>query len=159
MSDRVDINADMLIWAIDRAGIELYAFIDKFPKVQKWLMGEKKPTVKQLEDFSKKVYLPFGYLLLTEPPQETLPIPYFRSNGNNTGKVSINVYDTILLIQQRQDWLRNYLIDNNYGALSFVAKFHNQNNVKDIVADIRQTLNLHENWAADFTTWQEAQDH
>jgi hypothetical protein len=50
---------------------------------------------------------------LPEPPKEQLPIPFFRSNGNQAEKVSINVYDTILLMQQRQDWLRDYLKDNH----------------------------------------------
>jgi hypothetical protein len=114
MRNEVNVNANILTWAIARAGYELQTFIDKFPKVQLWIEGEKKPTVKQLEVFSKKVHLPFGYLFLPEPPKEQLPIPFFRSNGNQAEKVSINVYDTILLMQQRQDWLRDYLKDSGF---------------------------------------------
>ncbi len=159
MRNEVNVNANMLTWAIARAGYESQAFTEKFPNVQLWLEGEKKPTVKQLEDFSKKVHLPFGYLFLPEPPKEKLPIPFFRSNGNQADKVSINVYDTILLMQQRQDWLIDYLKDNDFEQLSFVGKFRNITNVKSIVADIRNKLNLPENWASKFKTWQEAQDH
>ena len=159
MRNEVNVNANILTWAIARAGYELQTFTDKFPKVQLWIEGEKKPTVKQLEEFSKKVHLPFGYLFLPEPPKEHLPIPFFRSNGNQAEKVSINVYDTILLMQQRQDWLRDYLKDNDFEQLSFVGKFRNETNVQAIVADIRNTLNLPENWASQFRTWQEAQDH
>jgi len=149
----------MLTWAITRAGYELQTFNDKYPNLRKWLEGDKKPTVRQLEDFSKKVYLPFGFLLLQEPPKEKLPIPFFRTNNTKATTVSINVYDTILLIQQRQDWLRNYLKDNDFEPLTYVGKFRNTNNVSEIVADIRQVLALPENWASNFTTWQEAQDH
>ncbi|MGY6562033.1 MAG: ImmA/IrrE family metallo-endopeptidase [Luteibaculaceae bacterium] len=159
MRNEVNVNANMLTWAITRAGYELQTFTEKFPNVQLWLEGGKKPTVKQLEDFSKKVHLPFGYLFLPEPPKENLPIPFFRSNGNQVDKVSINVYDTILFMQQRQDWLRNYLKDNDFEQLNFVGKFKNQTDVQAIVADIRNTLNLPENWASRFRTWQEAQDH
>lgn len=159
MRNEVNVNSSILTWAIARAGYELNAFIEKFPKVQEWLKGERKPTVKQLEDFSKKVHLPFGYLFLTEPPQEKLPIPYFRTNGDPKEKISINVYDTILLLQQRQDWLKNYLKDNDFPRLPFVSKFKNNNDVKAIVADIRKTLQLPENWASKFKTWQDAQDH
>jgi Zn-dependent peptidase ImmA (M78 family) len=98
-------------------------------------------------------------LFLPEPPKEHLPIPFFRSSGNQAEKVSINVYDTILLMQQRQDWLSYYLKDNHFEQLSFVGKFRNTTNVQTIVADIRNTLNLPENWASQFRTWQEAQDH
>lgn len=159
MRNEVNVNANILIWAIVRAGYELQTFTDKFPKVQLWIEGKKKPTVKQLEEFSKKVHLPFGYLFLPEPPKEHLPIPFFRSSGNQAEKVSINVYDTILLMQQRQDWLSYYLKDNHFEQLSFVGKFRNTTNVQTIVADIRNTLNLPENWASQFRTWQEAQDH
>ncbi len=159
MGNEVNVNTNMLTWAITRAGYELQTFIEKFPKVQLWLEGVKKPTVKQLEAFSEKVHLPFGYLFLSEPPKEKLPIPFFRSDDNQTNRVSINVYDTILLMQQRQDWLRNYLKDNDFEPLDFVGKFHNKTNVKAILADIRNTLNLSESWASQFRTWQDAQDY
>jgi Zn-dependent peptidase ImmA (M78 family) len=159
MRTEMNVNSNMIAWAISRAGYELHVFTEKFPKVQQWLEGERKPTVKQLEDFSKKVHLPFGYLFLPEPPKEKLPIPFFRTNNIQATSVSLNVYDTILLIQQRQDWLKNYLTEKEFDKLPFVGKFLNQNNVQQIVADIRNTLGLQENWASDFKTWQEAQDH
>ncbi|GAB4327002.1 MAG: ImmA/IrrE family metallo-endopeptidase [Bacteroidales bacterium] len=159
MRNEVDVNNNMLTWAIARAGYDVHTFAEKFPKILEWLEGQKKPTVKQLEEFSRKVYLPFGFLFLPQPPKETLPFPYFRTNGNHGDRVSINVYDTILLLQQRQDWLKNYLIDNDFLQLPFVGKFRNNADVDSIVADIRKTLQLPENWASGFTTWQEAQDH
>lgn len=159
MRTEVNINTNMLTWAITRAGYDLHEFTLRVPNVQKWLDGEKNPTVKQLEDFSKKVYLPFGYLFLNEPPREDLPIPFFRTNNTKARKVSVNVYDTILLIQQRQDWLKEYLTENDFQELPFVGKYANSNSVKDIVGNIRQTLGLKENWASEFKTWQDALNH
>lgn len=159
MNTRVDVNNEILTWAIDRAGYDLPTFFEKYPPIIKWLEGAKKPTVKQLEDFSKKVHVPFGYLFLPKPPEEKLPIPFFRSNGAQAEKVSINVYDTILLIQQRQDWLRDYLLDNDNEPLPFVGKFKNNVNVNEIVADIRRVLNLGEHWASESKTWTDALNH
>jgi Zn-dependent peptidase ImmA (M78 family) len=159
MGAEVNVNSHMLTWAITRAGYDVPAFAQKFPKILDWLEGEKKPTVKQLEAFSRKVHLPFGYLFLPQPPQEKVPIPFFRSNGNQGDNISINVYDTILLLQQRQDWLKNYLQDNDFPRLPYVGKFRHSNDVNAIVADIRQTLQLPETWASRFSTWQAAQDH
>ena len=159
MRTEVNVHADMLTWAITRAGYELHEFSAKVPKVLEWIEGTKKPTVKQLETFSKKVHLPFGYLFLTEPPKEKLPIPFYRTNNTPATQVSVNVYDTILLIQQRQDWLKDYLKDNEFEALSFVGKFHNHFNVQEIVTDIRKNLGLNEKWASNFKTWQEALDY
>lgn len=159
MRNEVNVNNNILTWAITRAGYDVPTFAEKFPKILDWLEAQKKPTVKQLEEFSRKVYLPFGYLLLPQPPQERLPIPFYRTNGNQMDRISINVYDTILLLQQRQDWLKNYLKENDFQRLPYVGKFRNSNDVNAIVADIRQTLRLSENWARPFKTWQEAQDH
>jgi len=158
MRTEVNINVDMLTWAIARAGYDLQDFAQKVPNTLDWLRGEKKPTVKQLEDFSKKVYLPFGYFFLPEPPKEKLPIPFFRTNNTQATQVSINIYDTVLLLKQRQDWLRDYLKESEFDKLSFVGKYRNKSTVQDIVADIRGTLGLTQNWASQFKTWQDALD-
>jgi len=146
----------MLTWAIARAGHDLHEFIGKVPNVQLWINGERKPTVKQLEDFSRKVHLPFGYLFLQNPPEETLPIPFYRTNKQQANSVSVNVYDTILILQQRQDWLKDYLKDNEFGLIPFVGKFKGSENIASIAHDIRQTLDLRENWASRFDTWEES---
>ncbi|MBM2815054.1 MAG: hypothetical protein HW421_1816 [Ignavibacteria bacterium] len=159
MRPEVNINTNMITWAITRAGYEFNEFITKTPLVLDWLEDKKKPTLKQLESFSKKVYLPFGYLFLSKPPMETLPFPFFRTNKTQQRSVSLNVYDTILLIQQRQDWLSNYLRDLDKNVLNFVGKFQNKNNHREIVSDIRKTLGLPINWASRFHTWHEALQH
>lgn len=156
MRTEVNINANMLTWAITRAGFDLHEFAAKVPNLLEWVNGNKKPTVKQLEDFSKKVYLPFGYFFLQEPPKEKLSFPFFRTNNTQTTHVSINVYDTILLLQQRQDWLKDYLKDNEFDMLPFVGRYKNSGTVQEIVDDIRNTLVLFENWASHYKTWQDA---
>ena len=159
MGTEISINNEMLVWAVDRAGFNLPDFFDKMPKLEKWLSGEKNPTIKQLETFSKKVHLPFGYLFLPEPPTEKLPIPFFRTNSDESDKIDVNVYDTIILMQQRQDWLKNYLTENHVGDIEFVGSFKNITDVTKIVNDIRNKLNLPENWASSFRTWEEALNH
>ena len=104
----------MVYFSIEVFRYDFHEFTTKLPKVVDWIDGTKKPTIKQLEAFSKKVHLPFGYLFLQKPPIEKIPIPYFRSNGNQAEKVSVNVYDTIQLMIQRQDWLREYLKDSEF---------------------------------------------
>lgn len=158
MKQEVHVSTDILNWAITRAGYSVETFVEKHPNFRKIVLGEKSPTLKQLENFSKKVYVPFGYLFLSEPPQESLPIPFFRSEQPEE-QIGINVYDTILLLQQRQNWLKDYLLDNNFPTLPFVGKFNKENNINLIVDDIRKTLNLKENWAASFKTWEEALSH
>ena len=159
MKQFVSINPKMLRWAIGRAGFTVEEMTEKVPQLVAWLDSTKQPTVKQLEDFSKKTYLPFGYFFMSEPPHEELPIPFFRTNDTQASHISVNVYDTIILLQQRQDWLKNYLKENYFDELEFVGKYRNNGNVQHIVADIRETLGLNESWASKFMTWNAAQDH
>ena len=152
----INININMLSWAIARAGFDMHDFTQKVPNVIEWIDGHKNPTIKQLEEFSRKVHLPFGYFFLSEPPIESLPIPFFRTNNTQATKVSVNVYDTLLIIQQRQDWLRDYLTENDFDELPYVGKYRNQFNVNEVVKNIRETLGLRENWASEQRTWEDA---
>lgn len=156
MPARIEVRPEMLTWAIARAGFVLEDFINQNPRVNAWLKGERAPTVRQLEEFSKMVYVPLGYLLLPEPPLEQELIPFFRTMGKKDEKIHINVYDTILDIQQRQDWLRDYLIENDFQKLEFVGRFKESNDVQGIVADIRKELQLNNQWASKHPTWEEA---
>jgi Zn-dependent peptidase ImmA (M78 family) len=159
MRSEANINVNILTWAVARAGYDLHEFTGKVPHILDWIKGDKKPTVKQLEDFSRKVYLPFGYLFLAEPPKEKLPIPFFRTNNTQATQVSINIYDSILFMQLRQEWLREYLKNSEFEKLSFVGKYRNSNDIQEVVSDIRRTLGLTENWASQSKTWQDALDH
>ncbi len=157
MNKGIDINVDMITWAIARAGYDLHEFLTSSPKIKDWIEEEKTPTVKQLEKFSRKVHIPFGYLLLKKPPIEKLPIPFFRTN-NTDEPVSLNVYDTILLMQKRQLWLREYLKDSGFDSHNYVGKYHVDSNPIEIVADIRKTLGLKTDWARSYATWGKSLD-
>jgi Zn-dependent peptidase ImmA (M78 family) len=158
MNTEVRPNVNILSWAIARAGHDLRDFTMRFPKVEGWLSGTKQPTLKQLEDFSHRVHLPFGYLFLDQPPQEALSFPFFRTGGGQQQGVSLNVYDTILLIQKRQDWLTEYLVDNEFSELNFVGSAARETDPMIIVNSIRQTLDLQPVWASRMKSWAEALD-
>lgn len=150
----LNINPSLISWAIDRAGLQFSTFTEKL----KWLSKEKcSPTVKQLEDFSKKVHIPFGYFFLPTPPEINLPFPLFRTERNQRKYESLEICDTVAMLQQRQDWLKEYLIKLECEPLEFVGSAHNQT-VEEVVASIRNTLNLTDNWASEYHTWQEALD-
>jgi len=153
---RVNINKDLIEWAIIRAGHEIQEYLVANPRVKGWLTEDKKPTVKQLEDFSRKVHVPFGYLFLKEPPKEELSFPFFRTGKGATNEVSLNVYDIVQQVQKRQDWLSEYLREEDHEPLDFVGKFSLDTPHKEIVSDIRKTLGLQINWASNHNTWERA---
>ncbi|GGC50305.1 DNA-binding protein [Parapedobacter defluvii] len=159
MAVNISVNNDMLTWAIARAGYELPEFAEKYPRISDWLSGAKQPTVKQLEDFSNKVYLPFGYLFLPKPPNETISFPFFRTGRiEGTNRVNLNVYDTIIDLQRRQQWLIEYLQELDNKPLPYVGRFNSQTNPMAVVQDIRATLGLEVSWTSGCPTWEDALD-
>ena len=160
MSTRVEnINKEIIEWAIIRNGNSLEEFYAQNPNVESWIKGEKNPTVKQLENFAHKVHVPFGYMFLPKPPNETIPLPFFRTGKKNTNKVSLNVFHTIQIIQDRQNWLTEYLEELNFPDLDFVGKYSIKNSYIEIVNDIRNVLKLELDWASRHNKWEEALDY
>ena len=160
MATRIEnINSEIINWAITRAGNDLEEFYLENPNVLEWINGEKKPTIKQLENFTHKVHVPFGYMFMNEPPNEELPIPFFRTGAAPRDKVSLNVYHTIQTIKDRQNWLTNYLRESGYSDLEFVAKYNDNSDYREIANDIRNTLKLQVNWASKHTTWEQALEY
>lgn len=158
MATTVPIKENIITWALNRAGYDLAKFSSKYPalKVDHWLQGDKQPTVKQLEDFSKKVHIPFGYLFLQEPPNEDIDFPFFRTgNLSPNYQVSPNVYDTILDLQRRQDWLRDYLIQLEIHPLAYVGKFGTDTSIDIFVKDLRDKLGLKAGWTMTCPTWED----
>jgi len=156
MPHTLNIKPNLIHWAISRAGYEHGEFFEKFPRAQSWLKEDKKPTLPQLRDFAKKAHVPFGYLFLEEPPEEDLPIPFFRTLDGQTKDVGVNLRDTILNLQQRQDWMHDYLIEQGQQSLEFIGGFNPHDQVQTVVNDMRAVLGLENNWASECSNWQKA---
>lgn len=154
----VTIPKEMYLWAIDRAGYKVDEFLQTHPNVALYVEGEKKPTVKQLEDFANTVHVPMAYLMLPTPPVETSPIPMFRGKAGN-GKFDLNVYQTVLDVQGRQEWLSEYLAENELNECPFVGKYNINTPVQDMAVIIRQHLDLSIGWMLDFKSPEKAINH
>lgn len=123
---RAMIQHDILRWAIERTQISIEVLSQKLSvktdKIEKWINGESKPTFKQAQNLAEKLHIPFGYLFLSEPPKEELPIPDFRTIKNEpTYHISPYLTELIFDLDRKQHWYREYMIDNGYEPLSFVG--------------------------------------
>ncbi len=110
MADLAYINPQMLSWAQERAEVsveELSGITGAAPeKIQRWLTGQDKPTFMQAQKLANQLYIPFGYLFLPYPPDESVPLPDLRtvSDRGIQGKISVNLRDTIVAVLLRQEW-------------------------------------------------------
>ena len=144
----VPIKPELLKWARERTGMDLTscAKVRELKKVPAWESGEVRPTLNELENFAEKVHVPIGYLFLSEPPVEKLPIPDYRTvSGGAVTRPSPDLLDTIYTCQERQDWYRSYLESGALGnaqRLPFVGSADTNCSVEEVVERMRLVLNF-----------------
>lgn len=153
---QVAVSKSVLRWAVERSG-KAYAIQEKFPKLDEWERGESQPTLRQIEKFAKETLTPFGYFFLPEPPEEKLPIPNFRTLGDQDRKrPSPDLLETIHTMERRQSWMREHLIKHKEQQLPFVRSVRIEDDPQQVAQKIKDTLELTESWAAEQRSWTDA---
>ncbi len=153
---RVPVNPNMLRWARERAGQDLENLQKKFPKIAEWERGESRPTLKQLERFARAVHVSFGLLFLDTPPEESLPLPDFRTLPGPRQRPSPDLLDTIYLCEQRQEWYRNYVRSLGESPVAFVGAATLRDKPQEIAAKIRDLLGFDVEARRKMPSWEQA---
>lgn len=154
---RVDVNPELLRWARERAGLDTDALVERFPKLPAWEQGELRPTLKQIEKFASATHTPIGFLFLSRPPVETIPIPDFRTVRNKRlQRPSPDLLDMIYVCQQRQEWYRDFARGERLPPLPFVGSVSLNSDIEDTAADIRSALGLDLDQRRRFPSWTDA---
>jgi Zn-dependent peptidase ImmA (M78 family) len=140
---RVEVNPELLAWATERSGLDRVDLEAKFPKLDDWETGAAAPTLRQLESFAATTRTPVGYLFLTDPPEEQLPIPDFRTMGDQPlRRPSPDLLDTIYQCQQRQEWFRDYSLTNRLEVVPWVGSCTLEMDAVEVGATMRDVLNF-----------------
>jgi Zn-dependent peptidase ImmA (M78 family) len=151
------VNPELIRWAIERSGRSVDALARHLPKIGQWESGDAQPTLKQLETLAKKTWTPLGYFFLSEPPEEKLPVPDFRTARDQPiRRPSPNLIDTLHTMQRRQAWMRDYLIEMGHERLAFMGAAEPADNIESVAKNIRRTLGMSDGWAGRIGTWTEA---
>jgi len=154
---RVPVNPELLQWACERSGIDHEDLVAKFKKLPEWESGETQPTLKQMEAFARAVHVPVGYLFLSQPPEEPVPIPDFRTFAEQTvTRPSPNLLDTIYTCQERQSWYRDFVRVARQPELAFVGSATVETPPETVAADMRETLGFDLAARRDCPTWTDA---
>lgn len=152
MSQTAYINSAILSWSRQRAGLSqeqvAKGLMVKLEKLKEWEDGQSLPSFNQAQKWAALVHVPFGYLFLSTPPPEQLPLPDLRTVGGVfPDKPSLNLMDTVRDVLRKQDWYLEYLQDHGRSALSFVGSFSIRSPIKEVVADIRRVLGVTDSFA------------
>lgn len=155
---RAAIRPELLRWARERAGIhDVGDLAGRFPKLGEWEAGEVQPTLKQLEAFAQSLHVPIGYLFLSEPPEERLPIPDFRTHdGRGVRRASPDLLDMLYACQERQGWYRDFALTVRMSEAAFVGSAGLGDRPQDVAARMAETLGFDVAARAACRTWEEA---
>ncbi len=156
---RVDVKPDLLVWARERARMEADGLSRRFPKLSEWESGDVQPTLKQLENYANATHTSLGFLLLPEPPTESIPIPDFRTiRDQELSGASADLLDTVYACQQRQDWYRDYARSNREDFVPFVGSVDIDTSVVAAANAMREALEFGLNERSQASTWSAALD-
>jgi len=151
------IKPELLRWARERIGRSIEAMSGQFKKLALWERGEVAPTLKQLEDFAKATYVPIGYLFLSEPPEERVPIPDLRTIRNQkVSHPSPDLLDTIYICQQRQAWYRDDARSVGQAPRRFVGSVDCQASTEQIAEQMRTAMGFDLDARRKCPTWTDA---
>jgi Zn-dependent peptidase ImmA (M78 family)/transcriptional regulator with XRE-family HTH domain len=157
---RLEVQPSMLRWARERANLKTEHLEKTFPKIKDWEKGEAFPTLKQLEKLAKAVRVPVGYLFLSEPVEEKIPIPDFRTiGGTSQSRPSPNLLEMIYVCQQRQDWYRDYARASGQEPVEFIGSVKISDDIEDVAAEISRALGFDLEARRVCPTWGDALRH
>lgn len=150
MTVRVDVTPAVLSWALQVTGADEESLHRRF-NLDAWISADARPTLKQLQEFARAAGVPFGYLLLEDPPEWALPVPDFREGFEGAPTPSANLIAVIGQSQRRQEWYRDYALGMGAEPLAFVGSAARMDPI-EAAAQIRSALNFevsdrHGSWA------------
>ena len=156
---QITLQPDVLRWARERAKLQPKELAKKMgvkrhERVLKW-ENDGVISVAQVDKLAKCTYTPLGFLYLKEPPDERLPIADFRSR-EGTPPPSPALLETVYLMQRRQAWMRDELIEEGDEPLDFVGAYGLNSQPSRVANAMRETLQLTDGWAETQRTWSDA---
>ena len=160
LDESITLQPRVLRWARERAGLDreqLAAYL----KVQNQDIAEWEHTGRltfdEVDGLAKHTYTPVGYLYLSDPPDDSLPIADFRTRTDvSPQRPSPNLLDTVYQMQLRQAWMREEMMNREEPPLEFVGAFTLDSSPSQVAASIGDALQLREGWAAVEGSWTNA---
>ncbi len=148
MSLKAKINPEILKWARKTAKISLEKCATtisrtcKTERIKEWESPDCKdfPTFKQVEKLARLYRRPIDVFFLPYIPKDFPALKDFRRNKEDG--ISTALVFMMREIQEKQEWLSNFLSKKREKKLVFAGKFNIKSLVDNVANDIRNTLNI-----------------
>ena len=154
---RLSVKPALIDWACERSGVAQDALEQKFADLPKWRSGEKDPTERQLRNFARATFTPFGHFFGDSPPSDDLPIDDFRVRGGAApSNPSPHLLDTIYLCQRQQAWYADHLTTAGESELNWIGSEKVDGDPSAAAHRFAKLTNLGVETRANAGSWEEA---
>lgn len=141
------VTPQLVTWARERREFTTDTAAKKIPvsptKFLAWERGEERPTFRQAQKLAEKLNVPLGFLFLSGPPSEEVPLPDLRTvSGAPLRPPSAEFLDVVNDALRKQHWYREYQEGEGGEPIPFVGRFTLSDAVGTIAADIVSTLGI-----------------
>jgi len=155
------INGLMIRWARERAGLSRDELASRLQvqsdSINRWEAGEVPIPITKAKALAKIALLPYGLLYADNPPDETIPIPDFRTH--RTGiirKPSPELLETIRDAKLKQEWYRDYLLSEDAEPLEFIHSFNILESPKTAAEEMKRILCINDDEYHSCQNWETA---
>ena len=145
--DRAHVTPKLMVWARRRRGLGVEEVAKKLnvkpAAILDWEAGERQPTFRQAQKLAHALHVPFGYLYLSEPPREELPVSDFRiMPGEAPREPSPDLLDLLNDVLGKQQWFREYRRLEGIEELPFVGRYKPTDLEEEVASDIRDVIDV-----------------
>ena len=157
---KIRLKPEVLRWARERAGIDQEELAHKLrikPEVVSEWECSGRISIAQADKLAQRTHTPLGFLYLAEPPEDRLPITDFRTWSDDLPPhPSPDLLETVYLMQRRQLWMRDELIEYGTEPMGFVGVYGSDSFPKQVAVAMGQTLQLTRDWVSNQPSWTSA---
>ncbi|MAT96848.1 MAG: DNA-binding protein [Anaerolineaceae bacterium] len=152
------VTPELLRWARGRAEVALEEVAKSAnvspEKVASWEQGESYPTLRQARKIANKLKIPFGYLYLSNPPEDKIPLPDFRKPSHfNIQSISLELHTLIQDTLRKQEWYREYLLSEGESRLHFVGQYGMSNDPSIVATSIGEIVEINHDLRRQAHSW------
>jgi len=159
MSTPAYVTPQIIGWARRRAGISVDQLAGSMKvntvNVEAWERGDQIPSFSKAEDLARRLRIPFGYLFLSEPPADGVPLPDLRTEtGERPDNPSLDFIELVQNTLLKQQWYSDYLRDSHSAKLPFVGSARVGANITQIAEEMRRWLGINQQMRDRCNSWE-----
>lgn len=151
---RIPVSQEVIDWAIAHGEKSEDELRQKY-RLDAWKTPQSDrdfPTFKQVQDFSRDTRIPFNYFFKQEAPAEDNTFVKFRTINNSAVQPSRRLIDTIHAMESRQEWMRQYLLEqNDQSHFAFLNSIHDSDHPTHSAKVVLDLLKLADIWKVSMT--------